>query len=229
MQVSTLERHVRQQGVEATTKRLVGLTLPKLRQYYEREVGDGNRSPNKKFLARKVAEAIKARLAAAPPPTEPAADGGLRVVPAARVDEMTPAQRADAYLRGELKPRHMDVESLQLAFAQAVGRPTDSVNAGYLVWKIRVAKRGTIKTGPVDRTQGAKAQSAVLPLRVQPDKVDPLNALAKAMGFGSRNRFLKAAVAFYAAGANPNGLPASLASWHPEDEAALPIRPPAAA
>ena len=228
MRIETLERNVRQQGVEATKKKLAALSLPKLRAHYAREVGDGNRSPNRKFLARRVAEAVKERLEAEPVVEAPAG-GGLRVVQAAKVDEMTAAQRADAYVEGRLKPRHMDVESLRLAFEQVVGRSTDSNNHAYLVWKIREAKRGNVTTGRVRRTQGAAKADSVLPLRVQKDKVDPLTAAATACGFGSRNRFIKAAIAHYVADKAPNGLPVELACWHTEDAAARPVRPPKAA
>ncbi|MCB9666480.1 MAG: hypothetical protein H6732_20385 [Alphaproteobacteria bacterium] len=78
-----------------------------------------------------------------------------------------------------------------------VGRRTGSTHRGYLVWKIREARKGNIPVGPSQRPpkRDPGTKMMVLPLRMAEPDVEVLDAAWKRLGFKSRMAFLRHAMA----------------------------------
>lgn len=107
------------------------------------------------------------------------------------------ATRARRYVDGELKPRHMTVPQLRIAYRLAVGRDTGSTHKNYLVWKIREAIKGNITVGEVKRGGGTREPGEdvkVLPLRLGESKVTAMDAAVERLGYPSRMAFLRDAI-----------------------------------
>lgn len=105
--------------------------------------------------------------------------------------------RARRYIAGELKPRHMTVDQLRIAYRIAVGRDTGSTNKSYLVWKIREAIKGNITVGETERggtTREPGEEVKVLPLRLGECKVEAMDAAVERLGYPSRMAFLRDAI-----------------------------------
>src|SRR5690606_23453509 len=125
-------------------KAMEGLRLPDLQAKFQEIVGEATRSPNKKILLRRIAEALEAQ-------EREAAEA------ASAVEETEPAAAETATANGEPKLTKLSVEELQQLYTEVVGRNTGSSDKRYLVWKIREAKKGRIKTGPsADATRTAR-------------------------------------------------------------------------
>jgi hypothetical protein len=89
----------------------------------------------------------------------------------------------------------LSVEELRVVYEAEVGRPTSSEHRGYLVWKIREARKGRIPVGEVTRTRGEPgAEYKVLPLRMEVGEVEALDAAWRAAGFSSRAAFVREAI-----------------------------------
>ncbi|MHC4941154.1 MAG: hypothetical protein ACYTHK_19635, partial [Planctomycetota bacterium] len=113
------------------------LRLPDLQARFHDIVGEATRSPNKKFLLRRIAEALEAQ-------EQEAAEA------ASAVEETEPSSAEEpTTANGEPKLTKLSVEELQQLYTEVVGRDTGSSDRRYLIWKIREARKGRIKTGPV--------------------------------------------------------------------------------
>lgn len=105
--------------------------------------------------------------------------------------------RARRYIAGDLKPRHVTVDQLRIAYRIAVGRDTGSTHKGYLTWKIREALKGNITVGEIKRGGTTREQGEevkVLPLRLGESKVTAMDAAVERLGYGSRMAFLRDAI-----------------------------------
>jgi len=147
-------------------KAMEELRLPELQARFHGIVGEATRSPNKKFLLRRIAEALEAQESQA---AAAALVGASEPAP-------TPAPSDDAATStdgNEKKLSKLSVEELQALYVEVVGRQTGSRDSRYLVWKIREARKGRIKVGPVQRrlADGEAPDMKVLPLRMEADVV----------------------------------------------------------
>ena len=109
--------------------------------------------------------------------------------------EEAPAGRAE---RGRFKT--MTVEELQAMYQQKVGRPTGSTDKAYLIWKIREAEKGRIPIGPRE-TRSPDQQGAtdvrILPLRLDVNAVEQMDAAWRAHGMKTRMEFFRRALGHY--------------------------------
>ena len=162
------------------------LRLPELQARFHDIVGEATRSPNKKFLLRRIAEALEAQ-------EQEAAE----VVSAVTETEPTASEPATA--NGEPKLTKLSVEELQQLYTEVVGRDTGSSDRRYLIWKIREAQKGRVPVGP--RTRRSPSEPApeykILPFRMEAEVVDRLDAARERMGLRSRMDLFRHALAAY--------------------------------
>ena len=167
MNIEGAKTLVKMNGAADAAKLLADLTLGELRALHVEAGCEASKSPNKVFLARQVVAA----LAALPEPEAPAK-----------------AKREKATAK--------TVDELRAEYLEVVGRQTDSTDAGYLKWKIREARKGNVKVGPIDRAaKGEPKDAMVLPLRMDRALVEQLDAHWKAQGYTSRMAFIRNALA----------------------------------
>ena len=161
-----------------TIESLAALRLPELQSRFAEIVGEPTRSPNKKFLLRRIGEALDARAReAAAAPTAPRTDSPMTAPAKIRLTKLSVAE-------------------LQAMYREIVGRETRSSNSAYLVWKLRQALKGRIRVGPIDRRGSGEAGDVkVLPLRMTAAEVEQLDAGWRRLGFKSRTAMLKKAIA----------------------------------
>ena len=77
----------------------------------------------------------------------------------------------------------LSVDELRAVYESEVGRPTKSTHKGYLIWKIREARKGKITVGEVQRGGGNPgAAYKVLAIRMEVSEVEALDAAWKAAG-----------------------------------------------
>lgn len=97
------------------------LRLPELQARFHDIVGEATRSPNKKFLLRRIAEALEAQ-EGEPPPAEPAPKPAKKQRAVKTAKE--PAQETGAEEEQGSPLRDLSVEELQALYQEKVGRPT---------------------------------------------------------------------------------------------------------
>ncbi|MBK8009777.1 MAG: hypothetical protein IPK13_00355 [Deltaproteobacteria bacterium] len=95
------------------------LRLPELQARFHDIVGEATRSPNKKFLLRRIAEALEAQ-------EQEAAEA------ASAVAETDPTALEPATANGEPKLSKLTVEELQQLYTEVVGRDTGSSDKRYV-------------------------------------------------------------------------------------------------
>jgi hypothetical protein len=95
-----------------------------------------------------------------------------------------------ALARGELSK--LSIEELQAKYREVVGRDTGSRNGAYLIWKIREAKKGRIRVGPVQRV--IKGPQQILSVRVDEEAVPLLDTAWRKHGLRSRNDLVLRAI-----------------------------------
>ena len=91
--------------------------------------------------------------------------------------------------------QELTTEQLQSLYERTLQRTTGSDNRGYLIWKIREARKGNIKVGPSERKSNPDAEMKVVPLRMEKSVVEALDEAWKRLGFTSRIGFIRAALA----------------------------------
>ena len=175
---------------------LAALGLPALWERFKEATGETTKSPNKKFLVRRIEEALAARA----------------VVPAL-VEESTRSARATSTAEPETtladstppKPRGrfaaMTIEELQTKYLEVVGRATGSDDRRYLIWKIREAEKGRINVGPrkTRARDGEPLDVKILPLRLEADVADKMDEAWRAKGIKNRMEFFRGAIGHYLA------------------------------
>ncbi len=94
--------------------------------------------------------------------------------------------------------RTMTVPELREAYVAIVGRPTESTDRNYLIWKIREAEKGRVPVGPREdrKRKNTRADDTmqILPLRASSQQVQALDLAWKSAGLKSRMHFLRAAI-----------------------------------
>lgn len=156
-----------------TIESLADLRLPELQARFAEIVGEPTRSPNKRFLLRRITEALDAREqeAVAETPTDS--------------PTLAPAR---------VRLTKLSVAELQAMYREVVGRETRSSDSAYLVWKLRQAQKGRIRVGPIESRVGAASDMKVLPLRMPAAEVAALDEAWRRLGFKSRTAMLKRAI-----------------------------------
>ncbi|MBD3163092.1 MAG: ribbon-helix-helix protein, CopG family [Candidatus Latescibacteria bacterium] len=162
---------------------LEAMRLPELRAKFAGVTGEETKAPNKKFLIRKIIEAMKGSES----PEEPADTEPKRAKPRKKTE--TPSDD------GEPKLSKLDVPALQKKYEEVIGRTTRSESRSYLFWKIRQAHKGKVPIGPLNRGEGIEHK--VLPVRVPAVAVADLDECWKRLGMKSRTEFFRRAVHAY--------------------------------
>jgi len=185
-----------------TRNELERLRLPELQARFREVVGETSRSPNRKFLTRRIEEALAARAAQeAAPATRRRTVAERAPEPAsaaARVDEPTTESNASTPLpRGRFVS--MSVEELQAKYLEAVGRATGSDDRRYLIWKIREAEKGRIPVGPrkTRERNGEPLDVKILPLRLEAEIVERMDEAWRSRGIKNRMEFFRRALGHY--------------------------------
>jgi len=173
------------------------LRLPELQARFKDIVGEATRSPNKKFLLRRIAEALGAQ------EQEPA--DATVVVERTEPEPASAAVGDDATPTGGQEPKltKLSVEELQQLYTEVVGRDTGSSDRRYLIWKIREARKGRIPVGPVRRrhADGETPDMKVLPLRMEAEIVARLDEARERLGLKTRMDLFRKSLADYLAAA----------------------------
>ncbi|MGA7741797.1 MAG: hypothetical protein WBP56_06870 [Polyangia bacterium] len=201
----------------STTKEIANLDKMKLNELqakFAEVIGKKTRSPNKRFLLRKITEALQtagsstAGASAASPGTvsetavttdETSASPSASAVSETAVTTSEtsaspspsvvsePAVGADtATAPGAEKLTKLTVPELQARYLEVVGRPTGSSDKPYLIWKIREAQKGRIPIGPRKSARSEDVTFKILPLRMEAAVVDKLDQAWKRHGLHSR-------------------------------------------
>ena len=172
--------------IKRQVKALEKLRLPELQARFAEIVGGETKAPNRKFLVRRITEALEVQAADAPAADAAPQPAKKRRGKAKPAKEATETAATDPE-KGE-RLRDLSIEELQARYIEKVGRPTGSANAGYLKWKIRKAEKGTITVGPVQRRHGdgPAPDFKVLPLRMEAHLVTQLDEARERLGLGSR-------------------------------------------
>ena len=175
-------------------KSLEKLRLPELQVRFAEIVGEPTRSPNKKFLLRRIAEALEAQ----------AQEAAAAIPPQAIKPKPTPVPIDDAATStdgNEKKLSKLSVEELQELYTEVVGRGTSSSDRRYLIWKIREARKGRIPVGPVRRrhTDGEAPDMKVLPLRMKAGVVARLDEARERLGLKTRMDLFRQSLSDYLA------------------------------
>lgn len=108
-------------------------------------------------------------------------------------------RRKDAPKRESDGLADMDAAALQALYLKEIGRPTGSDNLGYLVWKIREARKGKIKVGPAaPRAPKSDKPVKVIPIRIEEDALAEMDALVAAGTYSSRMDIFRKAITVWA-------------------------------
>ena len=181
---------------KAKTKKenLAALGLPALWERFREATGETTKSPNKKFLVRRIEEALAARAEEPSRPTRTSARATPEPEP-----ETTPDESAPQKPRGRFAS--MTIEELQTKYLEVVGRSTGSDDRRYLIWKIREAEKGRINVGPRKRRthDGEPLDVKILPLRLEADVADKMDEAWRAKGIKNRMEFFRGAIGHYLA------------------------------
>jgi hypothetical protein len=181
---------------KAKKENLAALGLPALWERFKEATGETTKSPNKKFLVRRIEEALAVRA------VEPAfVEESTRSAQAtsAPEPETTLAESAPPKPRGRFAA--MTIEELQTKYLEVVGRATGSDDRRYLIWKIREAEKGRINVGP-RKTRARDDEPLdvkILPLRLEADVADKMDEAWRAKGIKNRMEFFRGAIGHYLA------------------------------
>lgn len=197
----TTKTKTRATRTEKETANLSALGLPALWERFKEATGESTRSPNKKFLVRRIEEALAARVATTTPTLEQTPPPVHRIARASELSQPSepthPAESATPRQRGRFAS--MTIEELQARYRDVVGRDTSSSARDYLVWKIREAEKGRISVGPrkTRARDGDPLDVKILPLRLEADIADEMDEAWRAKGIRNRMEFLRRAIAHY--------------------------------
>jgi hypothetical protein len=186
-----------------TTKKenLAALALPALWERFKEATGETSKSPNKKFLVKRIEEALAAR-PSEPEPAQAAPSAAKRNARASEptAETMEPATITDS---APSKPRgrfaSMTIEELQRKYLEVVGRSTGSDDRRYLIWKIREAEKGRINVGPrkTRARDGEPLDVKILPLRLETELADKMDEAWRSKGIKNRMEFFRGAIGAY--------------------------------
>ena len=177
-----------------TRNELERLRLPELQARFREVVGETSRSPNRKFLIRRIEEtlATRAEQPSAPESPPPAVD-----TPAEERAADDAGAGTATHVRGRFTS--MSIEELQANYLEAVGRATGSDDRRYLIWKIREAEKGRIPVGPrkTRERNGEPVDVKILPLRLEAEVVERMDEAWRTRGIKNRMEFFRRALGHY--------------------------------
>jgi len=173
----------------APKKKLESMNLTELRARYREAVGEETRSPNKKYLIRRIEESLAAKKRRSPAHRATAAAPSAPPAPAAPAAGTQPTPK-----RGRFAG--MSLEELQAKYLEVVGRPTGSRDIPYLKWKIREAEAGRVPVGPRPERELKVREDGkrVIPLSFDAEALEALDKAWRDAGLPSRTRFFRRAV-----------------------------------
>ena len=177
---------------------LAALGLPALWERFKEATGETTKSPNKKFLVRRIEEALAAHVVEPAPaeepqrPTRTSARATSVPEPETTLAESTPPKP-----RGRFAS--MTIEELQTKYLEVVGRSTGSDDRRYLIWKIREAEKGRIPVGPrkTRERNGEPVDVKILPLRLEAEVVERMDEAWRTRGIKNRMEFFRRALGHY--------------------------------
>ncbi|WP_223643761.1 ribbon-helix-helix domain-containing protein [Corallococcus sp. EGB] len=191
---------------KAKTKRtkkndLEGLRLPELWERFKEATGESTKSPNRKFLIRRIEEALAART------EEPPAPSADEALPPARRNARSAEPTPETSVEGSAAPKQrgrfasITIQELQAKYLEVVGRSTGSDDRRYLIWKIREAEKGRINVGPrkTRARDGEPLDVKILPLRLEADVADKMDEAWRSRGIKNRMEFFRGAIGHYLA------------------------------
>lgn len=184
---------------------LEALPLPKLWERFRAATGESTKSPNKKFLVKRINEALAAR-ADEPEPAQETMEPAT-----------TTASDAPKLPRGRFAS--MSIEELQTKYLDVVGRSTGSDDRRYLIWKIREAEKGRINVGPrkTRARDGEPLDVKILPLRLETELADKMDEAWRSKGIKNRMEFFRGAIGAYLAQLGARDVAALFASPGPTE------------
>ncbi len=185
------------------TKKLKDMTTAELHARLKAVSGRAYKATNRTWLVDKITEVeaanakAKATAKAGPRPRatrrNPSAPA---TAPTDEISDTTPAA-ADASPETDVKARHkwasMSTEDLQAKYLATVGRATESDDRGYLIWKIREAANGKIRTGPSVRRANGEPTTPVT-MRIADETLAALDEVWRRRGYRSRLQLLSHAI-----------------------------------
>ena len=186
---------------KAKKENLSALGLPALWERFREATGESTKSPNKKFLVRRIEEALAVRAVEPAPADEPQRPTrtSARATPVPE-PESTLAESAPPKPRGRFAS--MTIEELQTKYLEVVGRSTGSDDRRY-VDHADMLSCGT--DGP--EIPERKVHSAphirikVLPLRMEATVVKRVDGARLRLGLSSRAELFRQALHRYFVGA----------------------------
>jgi hypothetical protein len=179
----------------STTKKEIAklhkMKLNVLQARFTEVTGETSRSPNKAYLIRRISEALEARTARAATPDPVDEIDTLLDSNVSNADNVeAPTAPADPNERLS----KLDVETLRQRYVEVVGRATSSQSKNYLLWKIREAQKGRVPVGPRRNARQEGAEFKVLPLRMESEVVEALDAAWRRQGLRSRTELFRRAL-----------------------------------
>lgn len=171
--------------IEKQIAKLSELRLPELQAKHAEIVGEATRSPNKTYLLRRIREALEAQEREAREARRSNTPNG---------SDTSTSTRTRGPATGLTK---LSIEELQQLYGQEVGRPTGSEDKGYLVWKIRMARKGKVRVGPARERKHEPGDVKVVPVTMARDTVAELDAVVKETNHASRSELIKRAIHDY--------------------------------
>ena len=177
---------------------LAALGLPALWERFKEATGETTKSPNKKFLVRRIEEALAAR-AVEPAPAEEPQRPTRTSARATSVPEPETTRTESTPPKPRGRFASMTIEELQTKYLEAVGRATGSDDRRYLIWKIREAEKGRIPVGPrkTRERNGEPVDVKILPLRLEAEVVERMDEAWRTRGIKNRMQFFRRALGHY--------------------------------
>jgi len=188
----------------AKKENLETLPLPTLWARFKDATGESTKSPNKKFLVKRITASLASR-AGEPAPAQatppPAKRNARATEPTVATTEPATPTASDAPKPPRGRFATMTVEELQTKYLEVVGRSTGSDDRRYLIWKIREAEKGRINVGPrkTRERDGEPLEVKILPLRLEADVADKMDEAWRAKGIKNRMEFFRGAIGHYLA------------------------------
>ena len=134
----------------------------------------------------------------------------------AQTDAAEPAVVPPIESTGEIaddaKLSKLDVPALQARYLKVIGRATTSTSRNYLINRLREAQKDRAPSSPRQRHQKAGDAVMVLPLRMEADLVDKLDATWRRLGLRNRMDLFRRSLSSYLASVGENDVAALLAT-----------------
>lgn len=185
------------------------MKLNELQSKYAEVIGEKTRSPNRKFLIRKITEALQAASGSVgEKAASPSASAAAETAVATNTTAAPVAEQVAEIVPEKLTK--LTVPELQARYLEVVGRSTGSSDKPYLIWKIREARKGRIAVGPRKNAQREGVTFKILPLRMEATVVDKLDEAWKRQGLHSRMDLFRKSLHDYLAGVGEDEVAALL-------------------